>query len=104
MREKEVFKRLSIDEMKKAKEQKELQEKYEQFVTEYEQQIELEAEKLAQELSDQGYDVDNFEIQISQGYDSENNKVIVQLKVVQVARELEFDLGGENKSGNAEGK
>lgn len=49
-----------------------------------------EAEKLSQELVDQGYDVDSFELDL--GYELEGEAVVVHIDVVQKARTLKFNL------------
>lgn len=77
------FTRLSIEEMKVKKALNEVANNLEDICLE-------EAEKLSQELLNQGYDMDSFELDLD--YELKDDTVIVHLRVVQEAKTLQFNL------------
>lgn len=90
MKQKDGFKRVTIEEMKAQKAEQELQKTVNQLMSTLDEHITEEAEKLAQELVDSGYDVDSFEIVVEE--EILDGKVLVHLKVVQLAKTLEFGM------------
>jgi hypothetical protein len=90
MKQKDGFQRLTIDQMKALKAEKEIQNAVNEAMSNLEESIEKEAEKLAQELVDSGYDIDDFEIVIDTVVD--DGKLVAHLKVVQEGKTLIFDL------------
>jgi len=90
MKQKDGFKRVTIDEMKAKRQQQELQNAVNEAISNLNETIEEEAEKLAQELVDSGYDVDDFEIDVD--VEVSEGKLIVHFKVVQEAKQLVFDV------------
>lgn len=90
MKQKDGFQRVTIDEMKAKKVQLEFQKAVEEAMSDLNETIEKEAEKLAQELVDSGYDVDEFEIDVD--VEVSEGKLIVHFKVVQEAKTLTFEV------------
>lgn len=79
---------MTIDQMKAKKAELELQKIVNETMSTLDERIAEEAEKLAQELVDSGYDVDEFEIDVET--EVMEDKIKVHLKVVQLAKSLEF--------------
>lgn len=90
MKQRDGFKRVTIDEMKAKRRQQELQNAVNEAISNLNETIEEEAEKLAQELVDSGYDVDDFEIDVD--VEVSEGKLIVHFKVVQEAKQLVLDV------------
>jgi hypothetical protein len=86
LKQKEPFKRINVAELKRNKE-------LDALIANLDNQIHEETEKLAQELVDSGYNVDDFELAIDT--ELKGNKYVVTIKVVQVGKYIEYDLGGE---------
>lgn len=90
MKQRDGFKRVTIDEMKAKRRQQEFQNAVNEAISNLNETIEEEAEKLAQELVDSGYDVDDFEIDVD--VEVSEGKLIVHFKVVQEAKQLVLDV------------
>lgn len=86
MKQKKGFQRLTIDQMKALKKEKELQHIANEVMSSLDERIEEEAEKLAQELVDSGMDVDEFFINVE--VYMRDGKLAVRFNVVQEAREI----------------
>jgi hypothetical protein len=93
---KEGFKRLTVDDMKALKAQQEIQKAVNEAIKHIDEIIEVEAEKLAQELVDSGYEADSFEIVVDNEWQA--GKMIIHLKVVQEGKTLVFDMSGDVKT------
>lgn len=90
MKQKEGFSRMSIADMKAIRDKKEMEHKVNTLLASIDRAIEEEAEKLAQELVNEGFDENNFEIQVD--HELANNKLIVNFKVIQLAKTIEYEL------------
>ena len=91
MKQKDGFQRMTIDQMKALKEQRKAEKIVKEVMGSLDEQINEEAEKLAQELVDSGMDVDSFHIAID--VNLEEDKLIVHFNVVQQAKTMVFDSG-----------
>jgi hypothetical protein len=85
LKQREPFKRINIPELKRKQKQQTL-------LAHLEELIHKQAEELAQELVNSGYDSDEFTLEIRNDIDSE--KLTATIYVVQVGRVLEYDLKG----------
>ncbi|AYP68735.1 hypothetical protein BpsS36_00029 [Bacillus phage vB_BpsS-36] len=108
MQQRQPFKRMTIDEMKKAKAETEMASMVDALMSQLDSELNKAVTTVIREL---GYEVsdepappeaqqlrekmaeDGYAVEVS--YHQDGNKLIGIVKVVQVARSLEFDLGGE---------
>ena len=90
MEQREGFKRVTVEDIKAQKEQKEQESVVDRAMNYLDELINKEVEKFAQELVNEGYDVDSFEIIVEDEWT--NGKLIAHLKVVQEGKTLEFNL------------
>lgn len=81
---------MSIADMKALRDKKEMEHKVNTLLASIDRAIEEEAEKLAQELVNEGFDENSFEIQVD--HELANNKLIVNFKVIQLAKAIEYEL------------
>jgi hypothetical protein len=86
LKQKEPFKRINVADIKRNKE-------IDALIANLNEQVQKEAEQLAQELVEAGYNVDDFELGIDSKVD--DGKYKVTISVVQVGKYIEYDLGGE---------
>jgi predicted methyltransferase MtxX (methanogen marker protein 4) len=86
MKKKASFQRVTIDDMRALKTEQMVGE----FLSKLDEVIDEEVEELAQSLVDNGYDVDDFEIEVQNNW--QDGKLIVNLNVVQIGKTLEFSL------------
>lgn len=94
MKQREGFTRMTIEDVKAKRAELDIQRAVEETMESVDEQVTEHIEALAQELVDEGYGVDDFEIEVDHFY--KDNKLIVHLKVVQVVRAYEFLLTREN--------
>jgi len=90
MEQREGFKRVTVEDIKAQKEQKKQESVVDRAMNYLDELIDKEVEKFAQELVNEGYDIDSFEIIVQD--DWTNGKLVAHLKVVQEGKTLEFNL------------
>ena len=87
MEQREGFKRVTVGDIK-VKEEQELA--VDRAINHLDELINEEVERFSQELVNEGYDIDSFEIIVQDEWT--NGKLIAYLKVIQEGKKLEFNL------------
>jgi len=90
MEQREGFKRVTVEDIKAQKERKEQELIVDEAMSHLDELINKEVEKFAQELVNEGYDIDSFEIIVQDEWTS--GKLVAHLKVIQEGKILEFNL------------
>jgi hypothetical protein len=89
---KENFSRISIDEMKALKEQKQLEELARQATAKLDREIEQQAELLASQLVNSGLDEDSFSIEVETCF--RGDELHVEFFVSQLHKSMTFKVAG----------